>query len=132
MLPSHKKFKSAIALNEEYAEYVHTERKRQQEELEAEIEAAEHDGTWQPPKLYSQEDYTPTLAALHVLDEHLQALLKYFVMANSKAGQGPDVVRHPRPYTMVDLMELNDERTEMQGLSRQLGLAGRNGKRPAE
>jgi len=131
-LPTHRKFKSALVLDEEYAGYVYTEREKARMALEEEMEELEDSGEevdpWRRPALRSQEDYTPELAALHILDEHIQALIKTVIgLVTGKSG--PDVQKHPRPYTMIDAIGLEAERDDMHDFARRVGL--RKDKPPA-
>ena len=58
---------------------------------------------------------------MYGLDERIQGLIRMFAAANFK-GKPPDIHKPPRPYTALDLLELEDERDEMHKLAETFGL----------
>lgn len=125
MLPSWGKFKGALDLDPDYARHIF----EQQKEAEAEAEEAawfeenDEDGEpiWHKPKLRSREGFRPELQALFNIDERLQSLGRLMIMVNSKS-KPPDIQKTPRPFTALDMLELEFERDDMQEFASRFGL----------
>lgn len=121
-LPRWGKFYSALAMDREYAEHLMEKKKKADAETE---ERAENDPdgdeeVWKPKGL-SPEGFTPELNALLDLDERLQSISRILIMVNSKS-KPPDVQKRKRPVTAFDLLDLEDERDEMQDLASMFGI----------
>lgn len=110
-------------MDEEYARVVHEQRRKMRQEQE--------DRFWNEDESEQQEEfevetrssegYTPLLAAVHTLDEHVQALTSVTIKLHSKS-KPPPLTRAPRPITMIDVMDKMEERDEMHELSRAFGF----------
>ena len=121
-LPRWGKFHSALAMDRDHALFIHEQQRLAREAAEErdEDDEDEDEGHWKPVGR-SPEGYTPELDALHVLDERIQSLARILIMVNSKS-KPPDVQRHKRPVTALDLLDLEDERDEMSDLASAFGL----------
>ncbi|QRE00927.1 tail assembly chaperone [Nocardia phage NC1] len=106
-------------MDDEFAAGVAEARKKAKEAREA-AEEEEGEG-WNRPSGRSTEGFTPELAALYNLDERMQQVARVLMAANSKS-KPPDIQKNPRPFTALDLMELEEERDEMHDLARTFGL----------
>ena len=106
-------------MDEEFASSV-IEARRKAKEAAAQREE-DDEPEWHKPTGRSPEGFTPELAALYNLDERLQQVARVVTAANSKS-KPPDIQKQPRPFTALDIMELEDERTEMEDLARTFGL----------
>lgn len=105
-------------MDEDFASSVIEARRKAKE---ASAQRDEEDAEWHKPTGRSPEGFTPELAALYNLDERLQQVARVVQAANSKQ-KPPDIQKQPRPFTALDIMELEDERTEMEDLARTFGL----------
>lgn len=94
---------------------------RRKAKAAAEQREEDDEPEWNKPTGRSPEGFTPELAALYNLDERLQQVARVVQAANSKQ-KPPDIQKQPRPFTALDIMELEDERTEMEDLARTFGL----------
>lgn len=92
----------------------------------AEEERAENGEEPEKEKGRSPRGYTPEIQALHVLDEHVQALIRITVMANGDGkSKPPDISRWPAPVTAIQLAELDDEAAKMRELSAEFRIGQR-------
>lgn len=123
-LPRWGKFHSALEMDEEYARVVHEQRRKMRQEQEDRFWDGDEDESEQEQfevETRSSEGYTPLLAAVHTLDEHVQALTSVTIKLHSKS-KPPPLTRAPRPITMIDVMDKMEERDEMHELSRAFGF----------
>lgn len=119
-LPKWGKFQSALSMDRDYALLVaahHKEHKRQQEELEQD---EDYEPEWKPQGR-SPEGYTPELDVLYRIEEGLQSISRILIMVNSKS-KPPEIQKNRRPVTMLDLMDLEDEREDMNDLASKFGI----------
>lgn len=121
-LPRYGKFNSALAMDDDFAEHLMEQRK----EAQAKREEAEENGEideqgWHGPTPRSPEGFTPELNALYALDERIQSLARILIMVNSKS-KPPDIQKQPRPFTALDMLEFEDERSDMHDLAAKFGL----------
>lgn len=106
-------------MDEEFAEGVIEARRQAREAQEARGE--DEEAEWQRPTGRSPEGFTPELGALYNLDERIQQVARILLATNSKS-KPPDIQKNPRPFTALDIMELEEERNEMNDLARTFGL----------
>lgn len=122
-LPSWGKFQSALVMDEEYARTQYERIKQLREAAEDEDEDEDEgsdDESWKPEGR-SPEGWTPVLATLNDLHEQVQSVARILIGVNSK-GKPPDIQKRVRPKTALDILELESERDEMQGLAATFGL----------
>lgn len=119
-LPAWGKFRAALAMDREHAEYLHATHKERLAEAEARAEEEGDDPEWKPEGR-SPEGYTPEIDALHALDERIQSLTRVLIMVNSKT-KPPEIQKHQRPMPMFQVLELEDEREEMRDLASRFGM----------
>lgn len=119
-LPSHGKFHSAMAMDEDFAKMLH----KRLEEEKPDWDEEEPDQTLH--ELRSPEGYDPKYQLMVAMDEHLQALMKVTVSLHSKS-KAPDIHPHPRPFTAYDNLELYAARDRMRGLAQRVGMRTGNG-----
>lgn len=119
-LPRWGKYHSALQMDEEFAQHI-LELRREQKRRESEREWDDEDDQEFEVKTRSPEGYDPMIAALHGIDERIQALIRMEVQLHSKS-KPPNVVPAPRPITMVDALERLEERDEMHEMAAAFGF----------
>lgn len=69
----------------------------------------------------SQEGHSPLMQTLYAMDEHIQTLIRVDLGA-AGVKKPPDIARWPRPFSQLDVLELEDEAREMDDLARAFGI----------
>lgn len=69
----------------------------------------------------SQEGYSPLMMAIYALDEHVQTLIRVNLGA-AGVKKPPDIRRWPTPFSQLDVLQLHDEKNEMDDLARAFGI----------
>lgn len=87
--------------------------------MDAEEEEDESDGDWKP-ETRSQEGYTPELSAIYSVIEAVNEIPRTLIAVNGK--KPPKQNKIPRPVSALDVLELEDERDDMQDLAARFGI----------
>jgi len=119
-LPPWGKFKSALALDMDFAKEMKARLDKQLEEREG-LEEEEPEIIRKDNTMRSPEGYTPELAMMHLIDERLQS---HISVALGAAGMKspPQVIQHKRPLVAMDILELESEREEIMELKELFGI----------
>ncbi|ATS93123.1 tail assembly chaperone [Gordonia phage Patio] len=118
-LRSYTRFKSALALDEDYAKSL----KKRLDEMKADQDEEDEDGfgsTEWSPETRSQEDFTPVLGTLYSMLESIQEIPRTLIAVNGR--KPPKAQKIPRPVSALDILELEDERDDMADLSARFGM----------
>ncbi|QAY17387.1 tail assembly chaperone [Gordonia phage IDyn] len=116
-LPPHSRFKAKLALDPELAEQLHAQRKAAGE-TDEEIEDDNSEG-WKP-ETRSQEGFTPIIAIMYSMLEAINEISRTTVAVNG--GKPPQQQKLPRPFSALEMLELQDERDDMMDLGARFGM----------
>lgn len=115
-LPEHGKFKSAVALDMDFAREMKRRLDEDRDRLE-ELDEDDPDIIQKDNSLRSPEGYSPTMSILFTIEERLQALTAVTLGA-AGVKSPPDVRFNKRPFVALQVLDLEEERDEMADLKR--------------
>ncbi|UTN91402.1 tail assembly chaperone [Gordonia phage Outis] len=120
-LPAHSRFKAKLALDPDFAEILH-QRKLELNEDDDEEDDDSEEG-WKPTTR-SQEGYTPMIASTYTLIESVQEVTRTLIAVNGQ--KPPSKQKLPRPVSSLDVLELMDEKSEMDDLAARFRVGQRD------
>ncbi|AXH50317.1 tail assembly chaperone [Gordonia phage NatB6] len=116
-LPSWSRFQAKMALDPAYAEMIH-QRKLEAGEYDNDDEDDSDEG-WKP-ETRSQEGFSPVIATMYTAIESINEVSRTLIAVHGT--KPPNRQKLPRPFSALDLLELEDERDDMHDLAARFGM----------
>ena len=120
-LPSHSRFKAAVALDTDFAQRQKALLDEAKGDDKGEDEENEDGEQAWNPQMRSQEGFSPVIATMYSLLDALNENTRTVIACSGR--KPPPKPRLQRPVSAMDLLELADERDDMHDLAARFGIS---------